>query len=84
MIRANAFPRGATMSRRTLAVYAPWGVFALLAGVLVFLHSLDAKPKKKDSGDPAARKAGTSTASGPRLPVAPSATSARGSAAPRG
>jgi len=45
------------MSRRIWLI-ATAGVFALLAGVLVFFHPLDAKPKKEDSGDPAARKAG--------------------------
>jgi hypothetical protein len=34
------------------------GVFLVLGGVLVFFNYLDAKPEKKDSGDPAARKAG--------------------------
>jgi glutaminyl-peptide cyclotransferase len=45
------------MSRRIWLI-ATAGVFALLAGVLVFFHPLDAKPKPEESGDPAARKAG--------------------------
>src|SRR4051794_22715522 len=53
----RTFPRGPTMSRRTW-LFATTGVFALLIGALVFLNSLGAKPKKDDSGDPAARKAG--------------------------
>jgi glutaminyl-peptide cyclotransferase len=44
------------MSRRIWLI-ATAGMFAILAGVLVFFHPLDAKPKQ-DSGDPAARKAG--------------------------
>jgi glutaminyl-peptide cyclotransferase len=44
------------MGRRTWLI-ATTGVFALLIGALVFLNTLGAKPKK-DSGDPAARKAG--------------------------
>jgi glutaminyl-peptide cyclotransferase len=42
---------------RRMWLFVTAGTFALLAGVLVFFHPLDAKPKK-DSGDPAARKAG--------------------------
>lgn len=45
------------MSRRIWLI-ATAGVFALLAGALVFFHPLNAKPTKQDSGDPAARKAG--------------------------
>jgi hypothetical protein len=45
------------MSRRTWLI-ATAGVFTLLAGVLVFFHPLDAKPRVEESGDPAARKAG--------------------------
>ena len=45
------------MGRRTWLL-ATTGVFALLIGALVFLNSLGARPKKEDSGDPAARKAG--------------------------
>jgi len=42
---------------RRIWLIATAGVFALLVGVLVFFHPLDAKPKE-ESGDPAARKAG--------------------------
>ena len=45
------------MSRRTGLVTAG-GALVLLGGVLVYFNSLDAKPIKEDSGDPAARKAG--------------------------
>jgi hypothetical protein len=44
------------MSRRIWLIVTA-GIFALLAGVVVFFHPLDAKPKE-ESGDPAARKAG--------------------------
>jgi glutaminyl-peptide cyclotransferase len=43
---------------RRIWLIATAGVFAVLAGVIVFFNPLDAKPKKEDSGDPAARKAG--------------------------
>lgn len=45
------------MSRRT-GLIATAGLLAIAGGALVFFHPLDAKPKKEDSGDPAARKAG--------------------------
>ncbi|HEX3148840.1 MAG TPA: M28 family peptidase [Gemmataceae bacterium] len=45
------------MSRRT-GLIATAGLIALAGGALMFFHPLDAKPKKEDTGDPAARKAG--------------------------
>jgi hypothetical protein len=45
------------MSHRTW-LYSTLGIFLVLGGVLVFFNQLGAKPEKKDSGDPAARKAG--------------------------
>jgi hypothetical protein len=45
------------MRQRTWLV-ATVGAFVLLGGALVYLNSLDAKPPKTESGDPAARKAG--------------------------
>ena len=38
--------------------YFTVGILGLIAGVLVFMNFLNAKPPKEDSGDPAARKAG--------------------------
>jgi glutaminyl-peptide cyclotransferase len=45
------------MSRRT-GLIATAGLIALAGGAFMFFHPLDAKPKKEDTGDPAARKAG--------------------------
>jgi glutaminyl-peptide cyclotransferase len=46
------------MSQRSW-LFTTVGAFVLLGGVLVYYKSLDAKPTRGDSGDPAARKAGS-------------------------
>jgi len=44
--------------RRRVWLFATVGLFAFVGGLVVFLKTLDARPEKEDSGDPAARKSG--------------------------